>query len=326
MEIQPYFEKLIAAAIEVQASDIYVLPTEANQYAVNFKTAGGLRSHANIANHVAKQLIVYAKFKGDMDIAETRRPQVGQIQFAAEPPIFLRLSTVGDYQQRESLVCRIIYDNRQVVPRYVLPTQFKQLLVNTQLSGLIVFAGPMGSGKTSTIYALARQLAKQQNLVLAIEDPIEIHEPDFLQLQVNSQAGMQYADLIKVGLRHRPDVFIIGEIRDLVTAKAAINAALSGHLVLTTIHARSAYGVLPRLLDLGIEEHFLHATLNTIVYQRLLPLTDGKQGALQHQVTGEKIWQTQVDVNREWGEMIEKAANTGQISTETSARFQKIIS
>ncbi|QBO35424.1 hypothetical protein EQG49_02555 [Periweissella cryptocerci] len=326
MEIQQYFERLIEEAIAVQASDIYVLPTDETHYAADFKTAGGLIKRAPIVNSLAKQLILYAKFKGDMDIAETRRPQVGQIKFDTKQSVYLRLSTVGDYQQRESLVCRLIYDNRHARPRFVLPEQFDQLLQETKLSGLIVFAGPMGSGKTSTIYALARQLADQQKLVLAIEDPIEIHEPNFLQLQVNGQAEMPYADLIKVGLRHRPDVFIIGEIRDQVTAKAAINAALSGHLVLTTIHARSAYGVLARLLDLGIEEHFLRATLNTIVYQRLLSLKDGEQGALQHQVSGQQIWETDVDVNRKWGELVEKALETGQISTATQAQYEKIIS
>ncbi|GAY73161.1 GspE family protein [Lentilactobacillus kosonis] len=144
---------------------------------------------------------------------------------------------------------------------------------------MVVFAGPTGSGKTSTIYKLASELSEDQ-IIMTIEDPIEISSESFLQLQINEAAGLNYAELIKVGLRHRPDAFIIGEIRDSKTANAAIQAALSGHLVLTTIHAQSPSGVIKRLKNLGIDNEYIDQALTGVAYQRLVTTKNDDQQAL----------------------------------------------
>src|SRR5699024_12255697 len=125
-----------------------------------------------------------------------------------------------------------------------------------QQTGLILVGGRIGAGKTTTMYQLARQLCPKQ-IVLTIEDPVESDHPEFIQLQVNELAGMDYESLLKLGLRHRPDVFIIGESRDSQTAAMSVQAALSGHLVFGTIHARDASGVVSRLLQFGTDSYYI---------------------------------------------------------------------
>lgn len=164
-------------------------------------------------------------------------------------------------------------------PRFFNENQIRFVSEISRKRGMIVFSGPTGSGKTTTIYNLVKQMVSDQ-FVMTIEDPIEIKEPRFLQLQVNRDAGMDYTDLIKVGLRHRPDIFIVGEIRDSVTAEAAIKAALSGHLVYTTIHAQDPVGVINRLKQLGISNTFISQAVTGVAYQRLVPTTDGGQRAM----------------------------------------------
>ncbi|XIF20385.1 MAG: hypothetical protein AJITA_01138 [Acetilactobacillus jinshanensis] len=172
---------------------------------------------------------------------------------------------------------------------FLIPEQFKKLLSLAPYRGLMLFAGPTGSGKTTTIYQLAKNYGSNK-MIMTIEDPVEIIQNDFLQLQINRKAGMNYQQLLKVGLRHRPDIFIIGEIRDTYTAKAAIQAALSGHLVLSTVHAQSPEGTVNRLLQLKVNEHYLRQCLNTIVYQRLLPTCHSEMGALFNIVTKDQLW------------------------------------
>ncbi len=144
---------------------------------------------------------------------------------------------------------------------------------------MFVIAGPTGSGKTSTLYRLLNNIAAEK-LVLTIEDPVEIQQHQFIQLQVNTSAQMDYDALIKVALRHRPEVLLVGEIRDTATAKATIRAALSGHLVFSTVHAMSARDVVLRLLDLGIKSEQLKLALGGVVYQRLITTISGTQAAL----------------------------------------------
>lgn len=215
----------------------------------------------------------------------------------------------------------MIYDNHTVQPRFIFDDQLQQLIAITTQPGLHILAGPMGSGKTTTIYGVAQKLAQQNKIVLTIEDPVEINNANFIQLQVNNTADMTYTNLIKSGLRHRPDVFVIGEIRDTQTAQATVHAALSGHTVLTTIHALAASEVTTRLLEMGVKQAYLQASLRSVTYQRLIPNTKKQLHALQAQLSGSKIWESNGD---EWNEALAYALAINKITTATYEEFKTI--
>ncbi|MFD1318535.1 competence type IV pilus ATPase ComGA [Loigolactobacillus zhaoyuanensis] len=273
MTVAAQVTDLLVQCIDQQASDLYFLPYQ-HTYQLQMRTTGGITQLCSLPEGQAKEWLNHLKFTAKMALSETRRPQLGARQLEVEgQTIFLRLSTVGNFQNQESLVIRFIYV-QAARSRYIFPQQFSQLTELCQQRGLVVFAGPTGSGKTTTLYQLAAGLGANK-MVMAIEDPIEIFQPDFLQLQVNEAAAMTYPALLKVGLRHRPDILIVGEIRDEQTANVAVRAALSGHLVLSTVHARTARQVATRLNELGIEAATLAACLTGVSYQRLLPTTAG---------------------------------------------------
>lgn len=185
----------------------------------------------------------------------------------------------------------------------------------------MIFSGPMGSGKTSLMYSLARQIGHRKK-VMCIEDPIEIVEEDFLQLQVNSEAGMTYEELVKTSLRHRPELLIIGEIRDAQTAKQAIQASLCGYTIFTTIHGRSKYSVLQRLLQLGVSEFEISNAINLISYQRLIPATE-KLELFTDFLTQEDIvdYQKNKLKDNHWRNMLNNARENGLIAEETYQEF-----
>lgn len=273
MSITTEVTHLLCECIAAQASDLYFLPYQCS-YQLQMRTTNGITLIRTLPVEQAKSWLNHLKFTAKMALSETRRPQLGARQLEIDgQTIFLRLSTVGNFQNQESLVLRFIYV-QSTHAKYVLPEQFMQLATLCQRRGLVVFAGPTGSGKTTTLYELAAQLGVGK-MVMAIEDPIEIFQTDFLQLQINEAAGMSYAALLKVGLRHRPDILIVGEIRDEQTANVAARAALSGHLVLSTVHARTARQVPTRLAELGIAPATLSACLTGVSYQRLLPTKQG---------------------------------------------------
>ncbi len=139
---------------------------------------------------------------------------------------------------------------------------------------MIITSGPTGSGKTTTMYKLAKYVGEKR-VVMTIEDPVEVHESSFLQTQVNNEAGIDYINFLKAALRHRPDILIIGEIRDTETARLAVDAALSGHLVFATVHAKSTLQTISRLEGLHVSNNELANCLTAVSYQRLLPKDRG---------------------------------------------------
>lgn len=320
--IKRVIDEMLAAAVAVRASDIYVLP-QATGYLVRLRYAQTVRLWREVSRAMGEQLISYLKFQANMAISDQRRPQVGALNWAGKDgDLELRFSTVGDYAARESLVIRIIYPYFSGTMAFLDARQPVKLTQLAQQRGLMVFAGPTGSGKTTTMYLTARQLERTA-MVLTIEDPIEIREPNFVQLQVNVAAGMTYAELLKVGLRHRPDVFIIGEIRDRVTAQAAVRAALSGHLVLSTVHARSAGGVLTRLTELGVSLNQLQQVLTMTSYQRLVPRVTGGPAVLLDIVTGREFQNDQqLKFSERWWEALEMARINGEVSQEVAQQLR----
>lgn len=323
--MDPKLEQLLAQLVHQRVADLYLLPASEG-FRILINQGGQRKSLDVIPTTVANRWISHLKYQANMSVTEHRRPQAGALQLKLGQMIVdVRLSTVGDFRDRESMVLRFIYrlDNQSY--SLLVPSQWDELAKVTQQRGLVLFAGPTGSGKTTTMYQLARKLKSQ--VVMTIEDPVEIEEPSFLQLQVNELAGMGYQELLKVGLSHRPQVFIIGEIRDQQTAMMAIQAALSGHLVMATVHARSANGVIARLRQLQINDYEITQSLSGVAYQRLLPTTSGKIAVLFDLLTNQEDWQLAVNQNggaigKQWQANLAKLVAAGKISSATQRQFQ----
>lgn len=249
MTAESMVNNLLTEACINQISDIYFFPRD-NFYHIEASNALQSYNVADLTNDESFAIMNFLKFNGGLDVSERRRSQKGAFNFIYQNKnIFIRISAVGDFKNRESMVVRLIYPQEYNTP--IDEGILEKLRPVSQKKGMMLFAGPMGSGKTSLMYSLSRRLSATKK-VMCIEDPIEIVEDDFLQLQVNDDAGMTYEELIKTSLRHRPEVLIIGEIRDKNTAKQAIQAALCGYTVMSTIHGKSKYSVLQRLRQFGI--------------------------------------------------------------------------
>jgi competence protein ComGA len=223
------------------------------------------------------RLISHLKFTASMDIGERRRPQSGAFTLTIEGKLIgFRLSTLPA-KFSESLVIRILPQQEQI-PFFqisLFPNSSQKLLALLKHAhGLIIFTGPTGSGKTSTLYSLLHETSHLYNRnVITLEDPIEKNCDTVLQVQVNEKAGMSYTTGLKAILRHDPDIIMVGEIRDAETAEIAVRASLTGHLVLSTMHARDAKGAIFRLLEFGVNWLEIEQTLVAVTAQRLVELT-----------------------------------------------------
>lgn len=279
MDIESFAKHVLTVADAFKTSDIHVLP-EDKHYTVYFRLNGQMEKQYYLDIEEGSRLISYFKFLSSMDVGERRKPQSGSYVFElAENELDLRLSTMSNYRARESLVIRLL--EKQEDKAFSQSTFFSQELDNLEKlvqykSGLLLFSGPVDSGKTTTIYHLVRnRSSKEKQQIISIEDPVEIEEDDFLQIQVNEAAGVTYEHLLKSSLRHHPDLIIVGEIRDEETAKMVVRGALTGHLLIASIHAKNTAGVLSRLQELGISIELLKQTVIGIVFQKLLPVYCG---------------------------------------------------
>lgn len=277
MEIQEFTDKVIRYGHEQRMQDLKVFP-EQEGYGVLFRKGSQREVFARVEENTGQQMISRLKFLGGMDVGETRKAQLGAITYTCEGVAQrLRLSSVGTYQLRESLVVRFLHDMEAEELHFFIPEQLTIVTQGTHKPQLYLFSGPTGSGKTTLMYHLAKVDGGE---VITIEDPVEIVEERFLQLQVNEKIGQDYDQLIQLSLRHRPDVLIVGEIRDRKTAKAAIRAALTGHKVFATIHARGVSETEARIRDLvGVDQELANC-LGGVIYQRLLLDNDGQLRAL----------------------------------------------
>lgn len=321
MQIKEIVNGLVIKAIELHASDLFFMPQE-DQAIVNVRTQSGLICLTSFTLEEVGEIISFFKYAAQMDISEHRRPQVGAMNFTWEDKDYdLRLSSVGDYKEHESLVVRIIYNLGE--SQYFLPKQLIQLTDLSFKRGLIITSGPTGSGKTTTMYELAKKVGKNK-FVMTIEDPVEVREENFLQTQVNDDADISYVALLKAALRHRPDILIIGEIRDSGTARLAIDAALSGHLVLATIHAKSTLQTISRLESLGIRQNELLNCLTAISYQRLLPTKKGLACLLD--IASKKDLQEEIELDKRldfinWQDNLKYLLKKGEITDEICSAF-----
>ncbi len=263
---------LIAQAVQAGASDIHLEPEEKSLY-VRFRIDGILQDVSPISKNLEPAVLSRIKIMADMDIAEKRLPQDGRIKMnVLNKEIDLRVSTFPTIYG-ENISIRIL-DKSQAIFRLedlgfnprVLGT-FKELIRRPY--GMVLVTGPTGSGKTTTLYAVLNLINDVSKNILTLEDPIEYVIPRVRQAQVNIKAGLTFATGLRAMLRHDPDIIMIGEIRDRETAEIAIQSALTGHLVFSTLHTNDAASAATRLIDMGIESFLVASSLIGILAQRL---------------------------------------------------------
>lgn len=264
---------LIIDAINRHASDIHIRPKE-NDVDILFRIDGSLIKIRSFDKSLLAGSVARIKIIGGINIAEHRVPQDGRTKIKAKDKIIdLRISIMPTIHG-ESVVLRILDTTASL--KSINDIGFSKQDSNTftrlvnKSSGLILVTGPTGSGKSTTLYAALQELKQREINIITVEDPVEYHVDDILQIQTNSSIGYTFAKALRHILRHDPDAIMIGEIRDEETAKIAVESSLTGHLVLSTLHTNSAAATVTRLLEIGIQPYLLNSTLLAVLAQRLV--------------------------------------------------------
>lgn len=265
--------RMIVMASDERASDIHVEPTE-DSLAVRFRVDGVLRDMPPLPAAMRAPVVSRIKIMAGLNIAERRLPQDGRLRLAVRGhEIDLRVATAPSIHG-ESVVMRIL-DRSQLTLDFAtlgfsddLTTQLRKAIHAAH--GIVLVTGPTGSGKTTTLYAALAELNQRERKLLTVEDPIEYRLPGVTQTQVNPAIGFTFGSALRSFLRQDPDVMMVGEIRDRETAEIAVQAALTGHMILSTLHTNTAAGAVTRLLDMKIEPLLLSSVLTAVVAQRLV--------------------------------------------------------
>ena len=264
---------LIAKAVEARASDIHIEPFEAS-LRVRTRVDGVLRAVEAPPARLSAAVISRIKIMAGLNIAERRLPQDGRIKIVARgKEVDLRVSTLPTLHG-EGVVLRILDREGAVLDFDALGfdagTKDRLLGLLERPNGILLVTGPTGSGKTTTLYTALKHLNAPEKKILTVEDPVEYQLHGVKQVQVRPKIGLTFAHVLRAILRQDPDIIMIGEIRDLETAQIAVQAALTGHLVLATVHTNTAAATVTRLLDMGVEDYLLTSTLVGILAQRLV--------------------------------------------------------
>ena len=265
--------RIVSQGAEQRASDIHLEP-RLRDALIKYRVDGILQERQRLSRDQALAVVSRIKILSQLDIAERRRPQDGRFSFSvAGAPVDLRVSTMPT-EHGESLVIRILDHSSVALDFQGLGFSNSAQAALSRLvakpNGIVLVTGPTGSGKTTTLYAMLRQLADGERKILTIEDPIEQRLDGVSQTQANKAIGLDFAAALKHFLRHDPDVIMVGEIRDIETARIAVQAALTGHLVFSTLHTNDAVSTITRLIDMGVEDYLIASTLNGVVAQRLV--------------------------------------------------------
>ncbi|HIA12587.1 MAG TPA: type II/IV secretion system protein, partial [Flavobacteriales bacterium] len=268
-----FLQNLIAEAKELGASDIHI-ETYEERCRVRFRIDGQLIERYTIDKNEYPSLINKIKIKSNLDIAEKRLPQDGRISYKSGQDKFdIRVSVLPSLHG-EKAVMRLLNKDATDIDIEQLGFSERELEDYREgikkPNGIVLISGPTGSGKTTTLYATLKILNRETTNILTVEDPIEYTLEGINQVQLKESIGLTFASALKTFLRQDPDVIMLGEIRDGETAQMAIRAALTGHLVLSTIHTNSAWGTVSRLIDMGVPSFLLANTLNTTLAQRLV--------------------------------------------------------
>ena len=260
-------------AVQDRASDIHFEPFE-DEFKIRYRVDGALYEMTPPPKHLALPVISRLKVMSNLNISERRMPQDGRINFSiAGRPIDLRVSTLPT-QFGESVVLRVL-DRSSVnldiealnFPKYLYEYINEAIL---QPNGILIVTGPTGSGKTTTLYSCLRKVNTIDSKLLTAEDPVEFDIEGIMQVAINEAVGMTFGKALRAFLRQDPDIIMVGEMRDLETSQIAIQASLTGHLVLSTLHTNDAPGAVTRLIDMGVEPFLISSTLMAVLAQRLL--------------------------------------------------------
>ncbi len=265
--------KIVAQALRDRASDIHVEPTE-GRMRIRYRIDGALREVLSLPASAGPELVSRIKIMAEMDIVERRRPQDGQFQMQIDGTgLDVRVATASTIWG-ETAVLRLLDKRRsmkQLSDLGMPPDSYERYVTIVHKPyGMIICSGPTGSGKTTTLYATLAEISRSELNVMTIEDPVEYVFPAVNQMQINLQAEVTFAAGLKSILRQDPDVILVGEIRDQETARIAVQSALTGHLVMSSLHATDASSALYRLLDMGIESFLVSSSLVGVVGQRLV--------------------------------------------------------
>jgi len=282
---------VIQRAVELRASDIHIEPFE-NRLKVRYRVDGVLIEGESPPVNLTAAVISRIKIMARLNIAERRLPQDGRIMLRVQgKELDLRVSTVPT-AHGESVVMRlldrdtVVFDFHRLGFTDAFLPQFRKVL--EQPHGILLVTGPTGSGKTTTLYTALSQLNTADVKIITVEDPVEYQIEGINQIQAKPQIGLDFANALRSIVRQDPDIIMIGEMRDLETARIAIQSALTGHLVLSTLHTNNAAGGITRLLDMGVEDYLLTSTINGILAQRLVRRLE-PQHAQRYRASPEEI-------------------------------------
>ena len=266
-------QTLFEDAIQVNASDIHIEPDE-RELRIRFRLDGVLRVQTTAERRIATALVSRLKLMAGLDISEKRLPQDGRFNVRVrDKSIDVRLSTLP-VQYGESAVMRLLNQSSGVLdleqlgmPEAIL-TRFRTMIHSPH--GMVLVTGPTGSGKTTSLYGALKELNKPAHKIITVEDPIEYRLPGINQVQVNAKIDLTFARVLRSVLRQDPDIILVGEMRDQETAEIGLRAAMTGHLVLSTLHTNDAISTVARLLDMGAAPFLIAASLRGILAQRLV--------------------------------------------------------
>lgn len=271
--IDLYINELVEKALKLNASDIHIEPMDEKFSRIRFRIDGKLRIISEMDYLSYIKLITKIKLSSKLDISEKRRPQDGYLKLEKFPEIDFRISTLNTIVG-EKLVLRILSIENFKKSQNLLgfSDDSKKILENAikNKSGMIIFSGPTGSGKSTSLYSLLNKLNDEKRNIISIENPVEINILGINQISINEKIGLTFQNALRSILRQDPDIIMLGEIRDKETAKMAVRAAITGHLVLTTLHTNNSFASINRLRDLGIEDYLIKQSVNTLASQRLV--------------------------------------------------------
>lgn len=275
---------ILEFAVKSKASDVHIEPLE-NALVIRCRIDGVLRKVMELPKAIEPALVSRIKILSNLKIDEHRIPQDGQFAvMVSDKEVDLRIA-ISPVVWGEQAVIRLLDKSGTSMEIEAMGMTGRALRAVMQgisrPNGMILTSGPTGSGKSTTLYALIKKIKSERINIVTLEDPVEYKMDGVNQIQVNVDAGLTFASGLRSILRQDPDVVMVGEIRDSETANLAVQASLTGHLVFSTLHTNSAAGILPRLLDMGIEPFLLASTLNTVIGQRLVRRVAQKRTAMQ---------------------------------------------
>ena len=291
-------QSLFEDATQVGASDIHIEPQE-NRLQIRFRIDGHLQGQNETDLRIAPALALRLKLMSGLDISEKRHPQDGRFNVAVrQQPVDVRISTMPT-QYGESVVMRLLNRNSGLLALEHLgmpPAMLARFnTIFSRVSGTVLVTGPTGSGKTTTLYSALNALNTPARKIITVEDPVEYRVRGLNQVQVNEKIGLTFATVLRSVLRQDPDVILVGEMRDTETAQIGLRAALTGHMVFSTLHVRDAVSAPSRLLDMGVPRYMVATALQAVVAQRLVRVicescTEDHTPSAQEQKFIESVW------------------------------------